>query len=201
MTETLYESTGLMFPPFWNGGIPAFVFNGLSTFHGSPECPWDELDVPTEKHTRDAIATGYWLNGWNVKVEHKIPNCGRIDILALGSVDNTPIIIEVKQKIDTSFLAVQALSQVSTYQAFMNCKSFHSAYVAAASFDKYVMNNGPRLAFPSINTGNVLDCIAFGAERASKDDQCKHRSRLRQRSIQFLLATFEGINNVAALQA
>lgn len=95
--------------------IPACVFRGLATM--------TDGDLPSvryrsEADLRDAMAAIWWLHGWTVRTEVKVPDCGRIDVLA--SVGAHRVLIEVKKRIDTPTLARQAFQQAHAYLSYLD---------------------------------------------------------------------------------
>lgn len=113
--------------------VPNFVGRGLATM-GDPTLanPY-EVRYGTESDLRDAMATLWWLCGWDVRTEVKVPSCGRIDVLA--QLRNHSVIIEMKKEILTTTQARQAFQQAHAYWAFTDAENL-AAKVLALSIDE-----------------------------------------------------------------
>lgn len=98
--------------------IPNFVLRGLSR-RTTPD-RYDDISMTyrDEADLRDAIAASWWLAGWDVRTEFKVPNCGRIDVLA--EAPGVRVVIEVKQRIKSATEARQAFQQAHAYVSYMD---------------------------------------------------------------------------------
>lgn len=108
--------------------IPNFVGRGLATMGDPTTADPYEVRYATESDLRDAMAALWWLCGWDVRTEVKVPSCGRIDVLA--QLRNHTVIIEMKKEILTTTQARQAFQQAHAYWAFTDAVNLNSRVLA-----------------------------------------------------------------------
>lgn len=117
---------------YQTGEIPDFVLRGIVT-------RTDPADVgstrySTEADLRDSMAAHWWLHGWNVRTEVRIPDCGRVDVLAEAGM--AQVVIELKKRIESATAARQAYQQAHAYEAYLRAQGKRQhTLVTAGEFD------------------------------------------------------------------
>lgn len=111
--------------------VPAFVFRGIALMY-SPGEIYSGFTFRSESDLRDVMATYWWLAGWSVRTEVKVPGCGRIDVLAEAGSDR--VVIEMKRAIRNAGEARAAYQQAHAYAAYLSDghPDLIQTYVAAA---------------------------------------------------------------------
>jgi hypothetical protein len=171
--------------------IPGFVMNGLATMADPTLADFSRVCYRSEADLRDAMAASWWLHGWTVRTEVKVPDCGRIDVLAQSA--NQTVVIELKKKITSSTQARQAFQQAHAYLSYLraaepdlkdwDARRRFSAIVSAADWELAAVDPADR-AYRDVDFMDFasLSDFAFNAPWAMTPmalDQAARISRLR----------------------
>lgn len=136
--------------------IPAFVPRGLATMTSPRDLKG--VQYSKEEHLRDAMATFWWLNGWSVRTEVRVPDCGRIDVLA--ELNRSTVVIELKKAIMTPTAARQAFQQAHAYAAYLWAEDARpiSTLVTAGDFDVTALQGAER-AYPTVTFVDFMGVV------------------------------------------
>lgn len=164
--------------------IPTFVIRGLRPLR-SPLSIWSGFTYQSEADLRDVMAMHWWFAGWDVRTEVKVPNCGRIDVLA--QLGTSRVIIEMKRRILTATEARTAYQQAHAYAAYLSDgepDTIHTL-VAAAEVDHDALLNAER-AYRTIWGSGFFDVANLAINPDVAPEMAAERSRSRAESLRVL---------------
>lgn len=189
--------------------IPAFVPRGLAAMSDPTNLAEPGIRYGKEEHLRDAMAAIWWLHGWVVRTEVKVPDCGRIDVLA--EMGDARVIIELKKAITTPTQARQAFQQAHAYKAYLESEPTDladrrrfTAMVTAGNYSYPAVEAAERAYF-----GVYFHPFMVAAEQATNPDPwlritpdalatAAHISRHRERQLAVLASAARSASAMAS---